>query len=49
MTWILVVLLVNACTWVGLNGKLKSESKTGFFVVLGVLALVVGLFSLLFG
>jgi hypothetical protein len=41
------LLLILSCVYVGSNETIKQESKTGFFVVVGILALIGVAFAIL--
>ena len=45
----LVVVLILAFTFVGCNGKLKPEYKSGFFTVAVILVVLCALLGFLFG
>lgn len=49
MSIFIVMLLVVVAPIIGCNGKLDSGKKAGFFVVIGVGAIVCWLLSVLFG
>lgn len=44
-----IVAAVYICTYVGCNEKIDGNIKAGFFVVFGIIAVVIGLFGWLLG
>lgn len=47
--FLFIIFLIYSCTFVGMNDKMQDNYKSGFFVVVGLLAVVGGLLKLLLG